>query len=88
MWQSPKRYIPCEQRHSDALVFLKSLVCVTLNLALVIYCILTLIQLSLQDRVCHLLRQVLVAEDTCFHPAVFRTAISDHMKQATPPIRV
>lgn len=81
MWQSPKTYIYCEQHHSDALVVLKSLVCVTLNFAPVIYCILTLIQFRSQDRVHHVLRQVPGEEDTCCHPTALRTAISDHMKQ-------
>lgn len=80
-WHSPRAYMSCKQHHSDALVVLKSLVCVTLNLASVIYCILTLIALSSQDRAHHLVGQVPVEEDICFHPAALRTAISDHMKR-------
>ena len=81
IWQSPRTYISCKQHHSDALVVLKSLVCVTLNLAPVIYRILTLIQLSSQDRAHHLFGQVPAEEDIGSHPAALRTAISDHMKQ-------
>ena len=81
MWQSPRTHISCKQHHSEALVVLKSLVCVTLNLAPVIYCILTLIQLSSQDRAHHLLGQVPAEEDICFHPAALRTVISEDMKQ-------
>lgn len=80
MWQSPKMYTDCGKHHRDAFVALKSLVCVTLNFAPRIYCTLTFLQLSSQDRAHHLLRQVSV-EDICFHPAVLRTATSDHMKQ-------
>lgn len=79
--QSPRTHISCEQHQSDTSVVLKSLVCVTLNFAPVIYCILTLIQLSSRDRAHHLLGQVPAEEDIGFHPAALRTAISDHMKQ-------
>lgn len=81
IWQFSKTYTPSEQHHSDALLVLKSLVHVIFNFAPVISCILTLIQLSSQGRVCHLLRQVPEAEDKCFHLAVLRTAICDPARQ-------